>query len=365
MTWGHDMGMTWGHDMGGGRVTPPSIIIIRSMVHRKERRRRAILSILSVVVANVPVTECAIVKSVRRAKADNTTLTHGELILLAFIKIPCAIDHVQQYLPRETTLRTRNEWTTIIDRAIAHFRADATIRNKNMDTMDPTYRRHRSCVSTSRESTTGLVYMRNHLMHTLTDKDLQDIQAWTPTRTNLHVHIDPLTNALHKAPFRLGGSRYKRAHTIRTWATALGIFPSIRNEPPGRPFLRMSPSLNDTREWLYPTKYRRSPERARQWIRRYGRRILRQLRGTDSGSCVILQRLRHMTRGDEACLVCEVGSVVPYMTQQHVHAMENAIRSRMGTTVWRHLALDEESHHRGVLWSSRRAADVLVETFQE
>ena len=328
------------------------------MVSRKEKRRIAILSLLSGVVANVPVRKCAIVKSVRRAKSDNHTLTPGELILLAFIKVPCAIDDVQRRLPRQPSDRTRSAWVTALQGTTERFHADCSTRNKNIHNMDPTYRRHRSCVATSRETTSGVVYMRDHMSHTLSDEDVEAIRAWVPASTP--VHVDPLTNAIRKAPFRLGGTDYKRSHAIRTWATASRIFPSIRDESPDRPFFRMSNTLKATRAWLYPARHRGSPARARLWLLRYGRRLLRDLGVSDSR---VMRRVRHMTRGDEACLVCEVGSVVPFMNQLHVDAMENIIRWGTGTAAWRCLVLEEESHVRGVLWSGRVAAAALVENF--
>ena len=81
----------------------------RRQTSREKKRYRAILCVLSGVVANVPVSNCAIVTAVRKAaKYNNKDLSDGELILLSFIKVPCAIDFIAKNLVTTSTRTSRN-----------------------------------------------------------------------------------------------------------------------------------------------------------------------------------------------------------------------------------------------------------------
>ena len=198
----------------------------------------------------------------------------------------------------------------------------------NMDTMDPTYRCHRSCVSTSRESTTGLVYMRNHLMHTLTDRQRPpghpgvDTHAHKPPRSHRSTHKRIAQGPLPPRRLQLQTSTYHPnmgdrtghlpVHTQRTTWTAVPPHVTIPQRHARMALPNQIPKITRTCTTMDPPARTPNPPTTNS-----------EEQTPDRVSCVILQRLRHMTRGDEACLVCEVGSVVPYMTQQHVHAIQN------------------------------------------
>jgi len=138
---------------------------------RKLARQKIVLAVLSNVISNVPVKHCAIIKAVKRAKDSSSKFTEGELLLLAFVKIPCAIDYLVQILPVAKALRDRDAWLVAVQLAITHFKADCCIKDNNLNEMHPTYRQQRTKVANSIETTTGLLYMRKQLISKLTTAD--------------------------------------------------------------------------------------------------------------------------------------------------------------------------------------------------
>ena len=83
----------------------------------------------------------------------------GELVLLLFIKIPCAIDYLVQALPHHRTL---SHWQNAVGKAKGHFHASRT--HDNIDKMHPVYRQHKHASTLPLESSSGLVYMHTQLL---------------------------------------------------------------------------------------------------------------------------------------------------------------------------------------------------------
>ena len=102
----------------------------------------------------------------------------GELVLLPFIKIPCAIDYLVQALPHHRTL---SHWQNAVGEAKGHFRASRT--HDNIDKMHPVYRQHKHASTLSLESSSGLVYMHMQLL-SYTAAQIAAILEWEATETN-------------------------------------------------------------------------------------------------------------------------------------------------------------------------------------
>lgn len=325
---------------------------------RKKRRYHAILCLLSGVIANVPVGKCAIVCAIRRAKSK---LTLGELLLLAFIKVPCAIDYVQCHV---SPSQDRMAWVRVLSDAIDHFGARCCMKDKNLSGMDPTYRRHRASVAGSLETTTGLPYMHGHLLHGLTDAEFTAIQQWSPNWGAQS--IESIARSLQKVPFRLGGTRYKRTHSARSLSAAVGAIRGTRMDPNGSKFLKMSSSLDAIRAWLYPKRHRSTPKRAIKWVKAECERVLSDVLPEGviyDHHTSLLRGIASMNRGDECCFVCEVGKIAPQLRPVDVAAMEDAIRSNIGILTWRCIALEDDSADAGVFASARESVCALVDQF--
>jgi hypothetical protein len=254
-----------------------------------ETGRRAGLALLSGVIANVPVRNCSIVRSVQNATMNGKEFTAGELLLLAWIKVPCAIDYLAQQLPHCFKERTRTAWREAVDKAVDHFRATCT--GKDIDNMHPVYRQHKSASALSIESTSGLLAMQKTLA-AFGIAQFHEIRAWAPAW-----HEDTLEQmaaSLTDAPFRLGGTLYKRVHSIRSVVTAL----EFDDDDYANTWLKMSKS-NDDALTLYPPHVD-TPAKAVEWLYSQCYHVALKLSEPEVHQAV-LSDLHSMTRGDEAC----------------------------------------------------------------
>ena len=320
--------------------------------------RRAAMCLLSHVIANVPVSRCSIVTSVQHAADSGKHFTAGELVLLAYIKVPCAIDFVAKELPRLPQKRTRTAWRGVIDKAVAHFRA--TCSGKDMDKMHPTYRQHKNASALSRETTSGLVWMQKHL-GTYRISDFLSIVAWQP-KWNVDT-LEDMAASLTKHPFRLGGSLYKRVHSIRSVVTALGYI----DDEYARAWLQMSSSNDDALAWMYPDHVD-TPSKAIEWIHGQCLLVSNELSEQEAHR-EVLDALKSMTRGDEACFRCEYKKVHDQLSDDHIDAMETAIAENIGSE-WRHRRWGKggaikETPTSGAFINGLAAADVLVQDMKK
>lgn len=332
---------------------------MKAPLNTDNARRNSVLALLSHVISNVPVRNCAIVKAVKRAAKSSSKFTPGELLLLAFVKVPCAIDCLAEWLPSKVEQRNRQAWITATQRAIGHYGASCCTKDGNLNDMDATYRYQRSKVARSIETTTGLPYMLKQLTSKYTDAKFRRLQEqWKPKWKTQST--EQLAKSIKKAPMSLGGTDYKRTHAMRTLATALRMDTRVKEDPNGDTFMKMSKSLDNVRPWLYPAECSTSPRLAVGWLHRECKKVLKQLGVRIIDEHYLLKRIKHMSRGDECCFVCEAGKVVPKLTAAHTAAMESAVRSRVGKK-WRYSKLQHESSHVGVLEGGAVAARALVD----
>ena len=333
----------------------------RRPTNKHDARRAVVLSLLSNVIANVPVENCAIVKSVKRAACSQSRFTEGELLLLCYIKVPCAIDYLAQNLPVTVALRTRAAWLRCVQLSIDHFGANRRLKDRNLHEMDPTYRHQRSKVANAIETTAGLMYTKRQLLTKYTtDVLFVSLQQWRP---NWQLQsLEELGKSLPNRPTLLSGTMYKKIHALRTLQTALSAHLPIKHDKHRHSFLMMSNSLHHTRSWLYPSKHRRDPQRATKWLYRQCKKVLKELENGATDPLLrhrFLRQIRHMSRGDECCFVCEAGKIVHRLTPEHIRAMETVIQTRGLRHDWRTCFLANESVAAGALESSSTAADVL------
>ena len=166
--------------------------------------------------------------------------------MMAFMKVPCAIDYFANKLPCHG--RTRSEWLRVLEEAIKHFKADRSFKEKNLDEMDKTYRYHRASVANGIETTTGLLYMRKQLVTKYRNEAaFEAARTYQPGWVNSS--IEDIAKQIQKKPMQLGGDDYKRTHCIRTLSTAIGKSTPIAE---GDTHLKMSRTLDTVRPWLYP-----------------------------------------------------------------------------------------------------------------
>ena len=288
----------------------------------------------------------------------------GELVILSFIKIPCAIDYLVQVLPHHRTLA---DWQNAVGKAKEHFRANCT--HDNIDEMHPVYRQHKNASTLSLESSSGLVYMHTQLL-SYTASHFAAILEWEATETT-----EKLAKSLANHPFRFKGTIYKRTHTVRT------VNRVENNETDnGGSFLEMSTSNEAALTWMYP-QHIDTPAKATQWLHEQCVCLLREL------SCVpddvFMYGIETMSRDDEvnrnvlstlpsltftlslcqACFRCEFKTTHGKLTDHHVRAMEWAIRERgnwrVEYTGWGHGYIKETALS-GVFVNGIGAATALV-----
>jgi hypothetical protein len=215
--------------------------------------------------------------------------TTGELALLAFIKIPCAIDHLVNHLPRKRTL---DSWRRAVKVAEDHF--NATCTGISIERMDDVYRQHKRASALSIEKTSGLPYMRKKLSQ-YTEDQFEKVQNWKPKWTTPH---EDLAETLKKSPFFFGGTVYKRVHTIRSVAIALRHDVCIERDPNAHVWLGMSTSNTNALRWLYPHDIS-TPADAIAWLHDHCVLVANEL--GISPDAKWLQSIKTMSRGDEAC----------------------------------------------------------------
>ena len=312
-----------------------------------ETGRRVALCLLSHVIANVPVSRCSIVRSVQRA--NEKEFSAGELVLLACIKIPCAIDFLVQELP--VSGRTRTVWRRALDKAVEKYKANCI--GKSIDQMSPIYRQHKHASALSRETSSGLLWMQKKLA-TYKIAQFHAIVQWAPEWHMLT--LEKLANELKNYPFGFKTcSLYKRVHTVRSVVATLGH----SDDEYAHAWLKMSDSNDDALTWMYPDHID-SPAKAVDWIHSQCVLLAEELSDQETHQGV-LDTIKNMSRGDEACFRCEFKKV--HLSDEHIQAMESAISDKIGVQ-WRYRSWGKgaikETVHSGAFINGTAAADVLV-----
>jgi len=304
---------------------------------RAIERRRVIVALLSGAIANVPVGRCAIICAVRRAAEAGYSA--GELLLLAYVKAPCAIDEMVKRLPAARAERAQAVWAKAAEEAIARFNADCAIKDDRARAaaaeaaggpppraMGLGYRAQLfKCVGTGQEwKTSGLPSLLTRV-HGRDAAAFERILQWQP---DWQKPVSCLVKELRPSELNMNGSCYKKTHAVRTVAAALG---QCRPAAEGEAFLKMSPGLPEYREWLYPRPHGEGgPKRAAAWLARQCSREVACLGADPAVYAPLLKEVENMSAGDEACLVCESKKVVSQLTPAQISAMEWAIRSSKG-----------------------------------
>ena len=325
---------------------------------------RVTLAVLSGVLANVPVTSCAIIRAARRAfKAG---FRAGELLVLAYVKVPCAIDWLVGSLPASYGERTQEAWAEQAAAAITHFGARCCGSGSSLGGMDPTYRKQRAAVcSPGMETTTGLVFLHDEQIGSRSAGEFQQLREWEP---DWQKQPDGIGKSIGKGtPLGMRGSDYKLAHAARTVMAAMGADRPARS---GDTPIKMSGSLVAARERLFPPSARGCPKAAAVWFYRQCKRKLESLGVPRGNFTPLLHALKAMTRGDEGCLVCEAAHVAAAeFTPEQISAMEWAIKTAPGLA-WRWgVAWGEgaivESRAVGVFAGVKESAAALAKLHQQ
>ena len=290
-------------------------------------RFHVVLALLCGNIANAPVGRCAIIRSVRRAAESGAEFSAGELLLLAYVKIPCAIDYLVTELPSTYAARTRAAWRKAAADAIGHFKARCSQKGGDLSGMDLAYRKQRECVANGIETTSGLPYLHDAHIEKRDDAAFDQIRQWQP---GWKKPLSGLAKELKskKNKLEMGGTRYKRTHAARTVAAALC---QSRPAAGGEAFLQMSDGLEENRNWLYPKVFRDSgPKMAAAWLARQCGRVVTGLGADQAEYAPLIKEVANMSAGDEACLACEAGHVAGQLTPAQISAMKWAIRSNKG-----------------------------------
>ena len=168
----------------------------------------------------------------------------------------------------------------------------------------------------------------------MSDAQFEHIQhKWAPNWAT--ASQETVAKSLAKAPFNLGGSAYKKAHAIRTLTTATDVIPDVASDPNQNHFLVMSKSLDSTRPWLYPKECTK-PKRAVRFIYKRCKKTLKRIGVKHRFQLKLLKRIRHMSRGDEACFVCEAGKLANKLNARHIRVMTRVVQLGIQPKHWHH-----------------------------
>ena len=292
-------------------LAPQSIAALHRQDFDASGAEIAVLALMSNVVGNVPVTKCAIVRGVQRNAhlfaGTAVPLTPYEIVLLAYCKVPCAMDALcAELLAHQDAPRTLRQWQEAMASTLVYYGIDTAEHP-----LDADYAKANKQHPHRRQFLFQLKNVRSRPNEITTQKMGQILQKLDPARFAAGMaHVvdwqGTSTEAI-VAGFRdvttLFGGRYRMVHAMRTVQMALceTVLVSEALDTTGE---HMSTSNISKAQALFPPFYVSTLEHQKHFLFLMWDRLSASL-GVDrrQGDAVI----SGMGQGDVECLLCETG----------------------------------------------------------